>query len=1337
LKNFTFLLLAVFSILVFNVIAKAQSEPVHRTCATDEVMQQLFQNDPSARARYENTQRQFESRIRAILDNPQHRTQAITTIPVVVHVGVNSARQSLVTNAIIQSQIDTLNFYYGTQPIGDSLRVYTPFRTTYGRSEIRFCMAQRTPANAPSTGIVRTVTSTVFSSANHPSVELGAWDPTKYLNIWVVELSGGVLGFSYLPGSFTPSDPRNGFVNDFRAFGAGPGTSSGGYHFNLYNLGKTAVHEIGHYFNLLHPWGPLATTNPGCANDDFCGDTPLTSAPTFGCPASPVTNTCSPAAPGIQFQNHMDYADDACMYLFTVNQCSRMTTSLTLADRVGLTTSNGCQPIVTTNDDAQVSAILTPTNGTSIACASVPLMVTLRNNGTNNLTSANIRVRVNGVDVPAAAFNFAGNLAPFASTTVTMPNLNLAAVGAYTIKVHSTIPNGVPDSSPANDTSTVSITRVGTATLPVVENFEGASFPSTGWTANNPDGPPSIPAQTGFGWARRASVPSPNGTRAAEIDFYDYSTLDAKDSIVSPDIDMTNPPGLKLLQFDRAHATYGYPPIFAANVDTMEVLVSTNCGASYTSVWKKYGAVVTNPNSLNTVTLNTTGGYTPASAADWLTETIDITSVVGAAPVARVLFKTINRYGNFLFLDNINVSSQFKRDLGVTVITNPLANECNNTITPVVTVRNFGTEVVNSYTVEYTVDGANIVSVTFNTPIAAGATASVTLPVSGVIAAGSHTFRAYTINPVGPSGTGDQNTINDALTKSFTVRNVTNAPAIETFEGAAFPSPNWTISNPNNNSTWVKKNQGYLSSNSAFIDNYNVNAPNQVDEIQTPVFRTTGNGGAQADSVIITWDLAARYYPATPYDTFTVRTSPDCGNTFPNTLFNAGGPTLGAADGNDFLVPIESEWRSRRVSVGGAAITSGTHMVGFRNKNQFGNNMFVDNINVSLLFKRDVGVVAINNPDAECSAAFTPNVTVRNFGSETVTAFSVSYRINNGAIQTASFTGQTLARNGQVSVSLPANSGTLATGSHTITAFTLNPVTASGTGDQFLANDTLTRSFSMLGSLPAPLIETFESPIFPPANWGVINPNGDLTWQRSTVGNGNAGSAYISNWNNVGRGQLDYLVSPNVTYTGVDSISLSFDISAVTKLYPGSQQLPLDTVEVFVTTNCGASFTSVYKKWGADLQTVGNPNDPQPFEFFPVGPSHWRNEKIDLTAFAPTGPLQVVFRNRNGFGNNVFIDNVNLKTRTLPASLKADGLQILPSPFQSTFQIWHLQQPTTLKSVRIFNSAGQLVWQKEYSLTAPKIIDVDLSRYAAGMYVVELRYSTRGTDQQIRVIKTQ
>ena len=70
--------------------------------------------------------------------------------------------------------------------------------------------------------------------------------------------------------------------------------------------------------------------NPTCTLSDNCGDTPPTDGPTFNCPPAPVLNTCSPTAPGVMWQNHMDYADDVCMTLFTQNQATRMNSASSL-----------------------------------------------------------------------------------------------------------------------------------------------------------------------------------------------------------------------------------------------------------------------------------------------------------------------------------------------------------------------------------------------------------------------------------------------------------------------------------------------------------------------------------------------------------------------------------------------------------------------------------------------------------------------------------------------------------------------------------------------------------------------------------------------------------------------------------------------------------------------------------------------------------------------------------------------------------------------------------------------------------------------------------------------
>ena len=352
--------------------------------------------------------------------------------------------------------------------------------------------------------------------------------------MWVVKLEDGYLGYSFLPGSFSPNDPQNGYVSDYRCFGAGPDISSGGYHYDNYNLGRTAIHEIGHFFNLFYILGVhyrIAIRVAPMMTD--AENLPLTGAPTFGCPSAPVTNACSPIDPGVMFQNHMDYADDACMLLFTVNQCARLNASLTSLDRVGLTTSNGCQPFVI-NDDAQISAILNPANGSSIACTSIPLSVTLRNNGTNLIASAVINVSVDGA--LSTTQNFAGSLAAGATININLANLNIAALGSHIIKVYSTLPNGNADSNPSNDTTTITISRGNAATLLYLKTLKELFHLQAGKT--------KIRMLQLVG-AKVASL-SPGGSSSARVDFYNYDILDRKDSLITPDIDMTNPPRLEI-----------------------------------------------------------------------------------------------------------------------------------------------------------------------------------------------------------------------------------------------------------------------------------------------------------------------------------------------------------------------------------------------------------------------------------------------------------------------------------------------------------------------------------------------------------------------------------------------------------------------------------------------------------------------------------------------------------------------------------------------------------------------------------------------------------------------
>jgi hypothetical protein len=156
-----------------------------------------------------------------------------------------------------------------------------------------------------------------------------AWDRNRYLNIWVCNLTGGVLGYAQLPGGPSSTD---GVVIAYKYFGI----SGASY---PYNQGRTTTHEVGHFFNLLHVWGD---DNGACWGTDYCDDTPNQASDNYGCPTFPHPS-CNNTSD--MYMNYMDYVDDACMYMFTFDQAERMEATLS-GFRALLAASNGCSPPV-------------------------------------------------------------------------------------------------------------------------------------------------------------------------------------------------------------------------------------------------------------------------------------------------------------------------------------------------------------------------------------------------------------------------------------------------------------------------------------------------------------------------------------------------------------------------------------------------------------------------------------------------------------------------------------------------------------------------------------------------------------------------------------------------------------------------------------------------------------------------------------------------------------------------------------------------------------------------------------------------------------------------------
>jgi hypothetical protein len=343
-KNFLFSILCLLS-------TRALFSQTPRKCGTITVHQQALLRDPSVKTRREALERATNTWIANNQNTIQNR--AVVTIPVVVHVVYKTTAQNI-SDAQIQSQIAVLNKDYRklNTDVNSTPNVWKPLAADV---QLQFCLAARTPAGVATNGITRTLT-TVTSFVDNPNTPdideedrvknnttggKAGWDPNKYLNIWVCRLDGSILGYSYFPSDIVTTPELDGLVIDYRCFGTSgtAGTSP----FPSFNLGRTVTHEIGHYFNLSHPWGDDDPNGPPCQSD-YVSDTPDCFDAATGCEVFPynVGTQCVTDANGQMFMNYMDYSDDNCLFLFTTGQAARMLASLNV-ERPTLITSNGCQ----------------------------------------------------------------------------------------------------------------------------------------------------------------------------------------------------------------------------------------------------------------------------------------------------------------------------------------------------------------------------------------------------------------------------------------------------------------------------------------------------------------------------------------------------------------------------------------------------------------------------------------------------------------------------------------------------------------------------------------------------------------------------------------------------------------------------------------------------------------------------------------------------------------------------------------------------------------------------------------------------------------------------------
>ncbi|MDQ3108934.1 MAG: Omp28-related outer membrane protein [Bacteroidota bacterium] len=319
-------------------------------------------------------------------------------------------------------------------------------------------------------------------------------------------------------------------------------------------------------------------------------------------------------------------------------------------------------------------------------------VATITNWGSSTLTSATINYQLDA-SAPMT-YNWTGSLATAATASQALPAIT-TTTGSHTLTVWTTNPNGVPDFNAANDQQIVTFSIIGTGTAaPYSQNFATTGFPYANWTLINNDG--------GATWTRVAT----NSGSMKKDNYNDGAQGEIDETIITP-MDFSSLTTASL-QFDLAY-TY-YTDVNGDLTDSLDVMISTNCGVTWTSLYYDGGQ------SMSTIPAMG-GAFTPTSA-QWTTKCFNLNAYAGQSHVL-IKFKSICGYGNNLYIDNIAVQNTICT-VGITEASSD--NNMDVYPNPVNLTANINLNLANTanVTVEvYTVSGA-LVSTVNQGKLAAG-----------------------------------------------------------------------------------------------------------------------------------------------------------------------------------------------------------------------------------------------------------------------------------------------------------------------------------------------------------------------------------------------------------------------------------------------------------------------------------------------------------------------------------------------------------------------------------------------------------------------------------------